>query len=233
MFLKERKIIFFHIPKTAGDSVEDILSNPDKKVPCRHYTLSKITELANLNLKDYIIFTIYRHPLERIVSTFNHMKRIKFVLKMSFDEYLNNIDLFFLNKLKRVNNGFYLSNNNKVVVDERHIQRLDYWINVSDGISLKELNLSLQDNIFTLSNKKVCIYLLRFNHLKEDWGSFKKNINVNTDLPKININPITKSKRDTYLHYYQDDEQKRRLLSHYKEEIDLLKDLDPGFGIIS
>lgn len=79
---KKDKICFVHIPKTGGTSVEKHLGimnkeslwentvyQEDIRTSPQHYSLSRIEqEVGNIN--DYFIFSIIRHPYERLISDF-------------------------------------------------------------------------------------------------------------------------------------------------------------------
>jgi len=132
MLIEEKKIIFLHIPKTGGDSIEFCLKKEFKKdtVYKRHNTLSQIFyNLKDKDLNKYIIFTILRNPLDRIVSTYNHSKRVRFInQKMIFSEYIDYIIKYFSNDFEEneYNSTAYMKFNGKIVIDKRHIETLKY-----------------------------------------------------------------------------------------------------------
>jgi len=93
LILHKQKIIFIHIPKTAGQSVTDFLfknidenfdlknkkygliNNLKEKNPGpKHYHHCSITEYKGLNLVDnldlYFKFTVFRNPYKRFISAF-------------------------------------------------------------------------------------------------------------------------------------------------------------------
>lgn len=74
MLWNDPKIIFIHIPKTGGSSVEHFmhrakLNKRDGKVG-QHSTLSDVKELYGDSIADYHIFTIHRNPWDRILSLY-------------------------------------------------------------------------------------------------------------------------------------------------------------------
>jgi hypothetical protein len=79
MFLQEHKLLFIHIPKTAGTSVEAFFKQDydtsetrrRKHLPLSHYE----RELGRDQLRDYVIFSIVRNPWDRLLSYFDWCKR--------------------------------------------------------------------------------------------------------------------------------------------------------------
>lgn len=207
MIIDKNKIIFLHIPKTGGNSVESHLSKEfNCNVKFRHYTLNQIyNELKDKDLENYTIFTVLRNPLEKIVSTYNHTKTHKHIINMSFQHYINYLLMYYSNKFpdNEYQSNSYMKINNKNVIDKRHIEKLNYWIDIPNVIKLSDCKLLVENNHFILSFNNIKIYLLRFNHLNKDFKNFSKIINTKPYLPHYNINPITKSKKSTYMSYYK------------------------------
>jgi len=80
-------VIFFHVPKCGGTSVEFFLSQKaemdffSKKsrvfgVPPQHLIPKKLF-LLNIDLESLSSFAIVRHPLKRMVSEFKYRKNLK------------------------------------------------------------------------------------------------------------------------------------------------------------
>ena len=91
MILKEKKIIFIHIPKTGGNSISHLLKNySDEKfikhrpysdlqntfeirseiTKDKHQTLEDYYNILGNKLYDFQIFTVVREPLDRILSLY-------------------------------------------------------------------------------------------------------------------------------------------------------------------
>jgi len=104
MILRDKKIIFVHIPKTAGDSIESALSVPsDEYVKhgydeerlvglgprgwAQHYSTDVIQEIVGVEtyMKCYK-FTVVRNPWDRFVSSFHYEQQ--FFGEMDFDQYV-------------------------------------------------------------------------------------------------------------------------------------------------
>ena len=67
---KDNKLIFVHIPKTAGNSIKYALSLKGDN----HRTLSSIVDEENINIQEYFTFTFVRNPYSRLVSAYNFIK---------------------------------------------------------------------------------------------------------------------------------------------------------------
>lgn len=84
LFLKN-KIVFIHIPKTGGSSIQHVLNTTGdiavfycgqaklNNVPPQHMPLSALYEL-NLVPDDFRIITVIRHPYERVISAYNYLQ---------------------------------------------------------------------------------------------------------------------------------------------------------------
>ena len=84
----KEKIIFIHIPKTGGGSVEKTLNiwgsdnngslTPDYNILyglaenklLHHFTFREILDLTKKKFKDYKVFSFVRNPYDKIVSEF-------------------------------------------------------------------------------------------------------------------------------------------------------------------
>ncbi|WP_413442326.1 sulfotransferase family protein [Synechococcus sp. MIT S1220] len=69
LIIPERKLIFLHIPKCAGQSVEKALGFKHQH---RHHKRNDLPE----NWFEYLRFTFVRHPLSRFLSACNYNLRV-------------------------------------------------------------------------------------------------------------------------------------------------------------
>jgi len=102
VILKDKKLIFLHIPKNAGKSVEIFLTG--KTVGNPHEKDWRIrNQLAAGKYSDYFSFGVIRNPIDRLMSVFNHYKgggvgiqhdkNVQRALKnTTFDEFVDQID---------------------------------------------------------------------------------------------------------------------------------------------
>ncbi len=98
----ENKLLFIHIPKTGGSSIEQALGmakfeGPDDQLTAvkkgslimtksktlslvtkntQHFTYRELCLETGHDYKDFRIFTVVRNPLDRIVSEFKYLKKI-------------------------------------------------------------------------------------------------------------------------------------------------------------
>jgi len=78
----KHKVIFIHIPKCAGTSIDSAFNggkpyydwNPELGVWMQHASILQLKK-QGLWHDEYFKFTVIRHPLERLVSSHNWMQR--------------------------------------------------------------------------------------------------------------------------------------------------------------
>ena len=179
MYYKNKNVVFLHIPKTGGTSVEHLLKqNYGEEGYGRHYSLRRF-EIKNKELNKCLVFTIVRNPFERIASTFKHFlittgseiegfKYSGVAAGLSgFSRYVQNIKKYF-NKELSIESFKAIDDDGKKVLDIQHIEKFDWWIKLND------------DSLFTGYK------FLRFESLNSDWEIFKSNLNIKEPLPHLN-----------------------------------------------
>ncbi len=244
---KEKNIIFLHIPKTGGTSINDAIirnecsyDNPlhdlKKNLDFTNRVSSSHSNIKQLGLTQeqadsYEIFTAIRNPYTRIASTYNHFiqgpenqaQTTPWTTETySFKEYLNNIKKYFEGQLivslpDENGNGNFLyraftqenlyrmqnfGEDLKFLLDIRHIEKLFWWLQTTDGLSAS------------------CTYL-KFERLEKDWDSFREKININEPIQHLNKNVLTGVGADSpedYMSYY-DEECKEIIQQLYKDEL--------------
>tara|TARA_B100000886_G_scaffold317088_1_gene256121 strand:- start:1739 stop:2350 length:612 start_codon:yes stop_codon:yes gene_type:complete len=141
MIIYDKKIIFIHIPKTGGTSIEDIISNGQKKKkkPDYFYGVVKgkaLQHLTALEIKDrfdkfdeYLKFVTVRNPYERLISEYYwcQIKGIGHKHGQSFDDFLdyvkNIVKVGKFNENKYIDHfipqyKFVYDNNFNIIVDK-------------------------------------------------------------------------------------------------------------------
>ncbi len=206
----QKKFLFIHIPKTGGNSVQNILRkySEDKivtvadhqdgierfEVRNEKYNIHKHSTLNDYRkeLKPYIYdqlykFSIIRNPWERMVSFYYSPNR-----KVS--EWNRNDFIKLLNRAKPI--GEYITTTPPHQYPSRHFFR----------------KLLPKKNKSTLSEID---FLIRFEHLHEDFKSVCQII----DIPFEPLPHRNKSNRKHYTYYY-DEELKKMIELKFKDEIE-------------
>ncbi|MGX9354895.1 sulfotransferase family 2 domain-containing protein [Roseobacteraceae bacterium S113] len=114
MICRDRKLIFVHIPKAGGSSVEDMLwpeprvesdlwhgVNPYQTGGLQHLTAQQIRqEVGDALFESCYVFALVRDPVDRLVSQFNYLnqradllRRLSLGAGRDFSTYLRHIAL--------------------------------------------------------------------------------------------------------------------------------------------
>lgn len=94
----KHKFIFLHIPKTGGTSVKKALEHVSEDIRPHlisqakdyvakrlanglstnppHLCLNSAAEMLDINLEDFIVVCVVRHPVDRIVSYYKYLKNV-------------------------------------------------------------------------------------------------------------------------------------------------------------
>ena len=217
MYYKNKNVVFLHIPKTGGTSVEHLLKqNYGEEGYGRHYSLRRF-EIKNKELNKCLVFTIVRNPFERIASTFKHFlittgseiegfKYSGVAAGLSgFSRYVQNIKKYF-NKELSIESFKAIDDDGKKVLDIQHIQKFDWWIKLNDDSLYKDYKF------------------LKFESLNSDWEIFKNNLNIKDTLPHLNKQDTLASKLCPldYMDYY-DKESFKIIKETYSKEIEMFE----------
>lgn len=106
MISHEHKVIFYHIPRTGGTTLEILFTNKDWAYVnhrMKHPSLSKLKKLYKKEWDDYDKITIIRNPFEWTRSLYSENRH----LGVSFEEYCSDIKFDV-----RTNKGFIFENIN-------------------------------------------------------------------------------------------------------------------------
>lgn len=189
MIILDKGIVFIHIPKTAGDSIEYLLEQ-EYHSPTRmgrHQPLSFFLQ-EGYDIKT--IFTVMRNPFDRLVSVYHFCN-----VRVPFPLFLNNIRSVLLNKPKIPMKSTPVPYNPRTKHHQVEVYNFPrcrlpwpmiapfrYWV------PLEQL-----DNV----------HVLRFEKIQEEWEKFKDKVGVQEALPHRNQNP--KKTRD-YREFYGEKE---------------------------
>ena len=174
--MTQRKIIFLHIPKTGGTSIEHLLKIfKTTSHNARHYNIRRIQKHYDIpDITSYQIFAVIRNPFDRIVSTWRHQHHHwTMENSLSFPEYVDNIQRYFNDELTiqmDENLPFFqraMDKNNKKLLHVAHIEKFNWWRTMEDH---------------TLAD----IDTLRFEYLDQDWNKYKSTLGIKKKLPHLN-----------------------------------------------
>jgi hypothetical protein len=188
----KEKIIFIHIPKTGGGSVEKTLNiwgsdNNGSLIPdynilyglaenklLHHLTFREILDLTKKKFKDYKVFSFVRNPYDKIVSEFLWRSQVYGLRKVEFKEFLNEDVIPKKNNLNKFLKNFYK--------DE-------------SLISLFDVHYKDQVNFLKLNEKLFIENIGKFENIKEDLQHFTGKIIIK--------NKIHKNKFDYFFYLYK------------------------------
>lgn len=97
-FCEEKKLLFIHIPKTGGTSIEHSFRDFNKEIgvgikdnkAMQHYTYFDYKKNLSEYFNNFMKFSIVRNPYSRIVSDFYFLNSMKdFKTFRNMDEYLD------------------------------------------------------------------------------------------------------------------------------------------------
>lgn len=180
MICFDKKIIFIHIPRCAGESIKEYLKtiSADWKDNYKHLKLYEYEYYYKINLKDYFIFTCVRNPYDRMFSLFRYLKnklKYKRLETLKFSEWVLNMEN---KKSFEINpqSAFLLHENNyEVVFLKSENLRKDFNKNIIKHLGLEKHELNINNNLkktkgYRLSDKMDDII---YNFYKIDFKSFK------------------------------------------------------------
>lgn len=203
----EKKIVFVHIPKTSGTSIEAMLGlkndrnnsnysnlmgriNPDikKALSCRsnylqHLTFSEIVKLLGPeSIMDYTKFTVVRNPWDRLVSCYCNM-----------DSNLVRVAL---------ESGIKLAD-------------MSFHDFVESTLSIEHVHLVPQHEFVSQAHGQSLNRVFKFEFLHELHRFMNDEMGISNSMPRLNS-----SKRDSYRNYY-DKNLVQIVAERYKADIDM------------
>ena len=181
---KQLNLLFIHIPKNGGTTIENFLNRKNKGVDLwmyknkldlnhseQHCTYKEIEE-KNFISKDYSLFTIIRHPVDRVVSEFNWLSRVRKNKYTDFNKFLDE----FLNKENFKN------------FDNHNLSNLDYLLN-------KDNEIPENIRIFKFFDKDNLSLFLNDDEIK------KRHDNRTTKI----FNSVDEKQKSRIVEFYKDD----------------------------
>lgn len=192
----KKKIIFIHIPKTGGTTIEYHLKLLNKEngygvkkhTAFQHYKWKNYKELLGDKIfSDYFKFSVVRNPIHRIISEY-YWTPLHFGYKngVSFDDFLKNVEYLLKNKRKKLKRMYYdhfefqsdfiLDENNKIKVDK--LFRFENFSEISNFLKnytdekIKQKNKTKVQKLIPTEQQKERIYqmykkdFINFNYKK-------------------------------------------------------------------
>jgi len=100
--IKEHNLLFIHIPKTGGSSIEkafNVFGNNEFwgttekcidgiNMAPQHYTPEVLKDILGKEYNSYLKFTFVRNPYARIISEYKYKNKIDFVYKKNLNEWI-------------------------------------------------------------------------------------------------------------------------------------------------
>ena len=186
----EHGVIFFHIPKTGGTSISAQLYDPPTVA---HIGIVGMLRVFTANeFRKAFKFAFVRHPLDRLVSAFFHLKRAKeapdFREKKFFDRY-----------------GDVTRNGFSTFVD---------WLGQKEACYSYGA-LVPQYEFICLGDRIMVDVLGRFETIAQDYAKIARRIGLNEDLPRTND-----TEHQHYSEYY-DGRLRNKALRIYQRDFEL------------
>jgi|SaaInlStandDraft_3_1057020.scaffolds.fasta_scaffold18525_1 chondroitin 4-sulfotransferase 11 len=169
------KLIFIHIPKNAGISIEQALFG--QKIG--HKSIKEFEAYDAKKLEEYFKFSVVRNPYDRLVSAFHFLKKggRNDIDKVWAKNNLANINNFneFIDKLK--DKSFV-----KAILNQQHFRpQYEYLINAQGKLKID--------------------YILEFENLQKDFESMLEKINIESR----GLKHKNKSNRNNWEEYYDEN----------------------------
>ena len=191
MISHEHKIIFIHIPKTGGTSIERFFGvNPvefckeklsglhTKHGWLQHCTLTEMETCFDIDINNFYSFTFVRNPWDKMVSSyFYELKWIK-DKKLNFLGYVKNSP-----EINKYHNKAHRREQYQYIIDQ--------------------------------SNEPAVNYIGRFENLQQDFDIVCDKIGI----PRQKLPHVNKTKHKHYTEYY-DDETREIVAEKYKKDIE-------------
>ncbi len=201
MISRNKNFLFIHIPKTGGNSIQNILAPyADEKIVNKNNLQDGVerfeVEHEHLKINKHSSLTDYKNQLD--LMSFKDLYKFS-VIRNPFDRLIS----FYFSPHRQVNNW-----------DKKEFIKLVESINpIKSYITLKR-NL----NILSFNKNKLdkdLDFLIRFENLEKDFEKVCKKL----DIPFNGLPHRNKSNKENYKKYY-DSELERLVLKKYKDEIE-------------
>lgn len=154
----EKRIIFIHIPKTAGKSIISKFHSRG----ARHLTYADYEKILGEKIREYFVFTVVRDPFSRFFSAFNYLQ--------AGGNQSREDRLFAKHWIKGLSIDDFIESS----FTEKSVRTSPFFC--PQVSFLKDLDGRLAD-----------IWFLRFETLQNDFAELAPKLNVSPELPRLNI----------------------------------------------
>ena len=197
MIDKERKLLFLHIPKTAGKTIQTYFFG--SSTPAPHLKSMDYLNKIHTQMPDYFVFSFVRNPWDRLVSLFVYIQ----------------------NKPgpKNASENLFQTEARKLTLP----QLIDNLSNIKDFFSQRKSDIHLMTipqckYLYDNSGRSVTKFVGRFETLQTDVYTVCDMINF----PKKELLHLNKTIHKSYREYYT-DEMRKKVANFYQEDIDKFK----------
>jgi len=201
--INNKKVVFIHIPKTGGTSIENWLSNfgemqfyqPDiptfMKCTPQHLTFNDLTVLFGNDFFD-VSFAVVRNPYDRLVSEYafrTENQQKKFKRRINFSDWLT----LHINKVKANKHHFdnHLRPQSDFIEEQMQIFKLEDGLENVIKFLKKELHIKTNKRIPQLNKSKVVKTLKWSVEVRNEVNQFYKNdfkqLQYEVETPNIKI----------------------------------------------
>ncbi|ACK73910.1 hypothetical protein PCC7424_5861 (plasmid) [Gloeothece citriformis PCC 7424] len=209
-----KKFIFVHLHKCAGSSIEVALSDTiqwndiilgstqygekiqtvyrEKFNLYKHSSAADIEKVVGDNIwNSYFTFSIVRHPLDRMVSLYTFLQKLK--IQYGFIDNLKLKTKIFLLQNKKFpitlkdlsiqKEGMTLRTEMWALLESRNFSQFIFNIINTNSPSIK----SQFESLLNKDKTKIGVdYIGKFENIENDWQYICKKLNITIDLPHVN-----------------------------------------------
>lgn len=175
---KKRKVLFLHIPRTGGTTIEHNLGNRNNnqlfgfyknKWAKQHLTLEQLVKfnfLKENEIDDYFKFSFVRNPWDKLASSY----------RFKYHQLCNSYEDFLL-RVKKIVQEFEETND--------FITNKNTWnIQKNDRLNKSEVQLRPQYHFTHYKGEKISDFIGKFENYTTDIHKLGKKINLNFNLEK-------------------------------------------------
>jgi hypothetical protein len=198
----QRKLLFIHIPKCAGESITEWLLAPQHGGTLflrKHDRYTDAEQALGAEINGYHCFSVVRNPFEQVLSFYEHLRKPLVVPKEELERQ-------------------YPGSDGRLAPQwaSRLAMEMDfpgYVRTVYAAASRQKRNAAWFDDMLSflsaVDGRPAVSRILRFENLSEDIGRLAADTGLQGQPPIRNTSPTSRSRHDYHSHY---DESSRRIV---------------------